>query len=198
MRVVAPAGLAAVLIMTSACGSGSPAPGSSAPPSAELPSATSPAPASSAALLDCGRFTLSQGEGIARTAAQCLITAAGQGTAAELFVTRPTIEGDPIRLDYRVQADRSIRLVTDSRQDRFGNREITAQVCTGPRFAEGKIGFADCSTGAGAADPGVPREPGRKPKPIVEPTASSTAIPIPSRPPAKPPRLPATVSPGPG
>ena len=53
--------------------------------------ATSSAAPSTAALLDCGRFVLGQGEEIQSVAAQCLIDAAGQGSRAELFVTRPTL-----------------------------------------------------------------------------------------------------------
>ena len=79
---------------------------------------------------DCGTFTLGQGEGLPGSAVRCFIDAVRAGQAADLKVTRPTIEGDPIPMSLHANPDGQILVINDSRQDRFGNQVVTRYVCT--------------------------------------------------------------------
>jgi hypothetical protein len=78
-------------------------------------------------------------------AARCLIDAAKAGTPARLTVTRSTTEGDPIPVTYTSRADGSVKVVTDTRQDAFGDQKITTETCTGPSAADYGIDFATCT-----------------------------------------------------
>jgi hypothetical protein len=83
----------------------------------------------SAADVDCGTFTLGQGERLPESVVRCFIDAVGAGSSADLKVTRPTIEGDPIPMSFHADPDGQILVITDSRQDRFGNQVVTHAVC---------------------------------------------------------------------
>lgn len=102
-----------------------------------------PSPQASGAT-DCGTFTLSQGEQFPEAAARCLIDAASAGRPARLQVTRPTVEGDPIPITYTSGEDGRVEVVTDSRQDKWGQQVITRETCTGPTAAP-ELTFAQCS-----------------------------------------------------
>jgi len=100
---------------------------------------------SSASITDCGTFTLPLGESLPGAAAQCLVDAARAGRAARLMVTQSTDEGDPIPVTYTAGTDRTVEVITDSRQDKFGVKVVTRQVCTGPVATNGGLDFAECS-----------------------------------------------------
>ncbi|MCO8269847.1 DUF4362 domain-containing protein [Actinoplanes sp. TRM 88003] len=95
--------------------------------------------------LDCGTFVLGQGEKLPDTAARCFVDAAQAGHRARLAVTRPTVEGDPIPVTYTSGTDGRTEVITDSRQDGFGPKEITRQTCQGPAVADYSITFTRCT-----------------------------------------------------
>ncbi|MFF5291129.1 DUF4362 domain-containing protein [Paractinoplanes globisporus] len=94
--------------------------------------------------VDCGTFVLGQGEKLPAGTTSCLLDAARAGRPAQLRVTRPTTEGDPIPFTYTVRTDGKIELVTDTRQDKFGPQRITRDICTGPAATPYGIEFASC------------------------------------------------------
>jgi hypothetical protein len=63
----------------------------------------------------------------------CLLNAFEQGRPAELAATRPTIEGDPITVYYRVwpAADIAVEIFTDSSRDEFRSAAWTYAECDG-------------------------------------------------------------------
>ena len=71
-----------------------------------------------AALPSCGSVDLGQGETIPQDAIDCLADAGDQG--AELVVTMPTVEGDPIVTYYRALPTGGVEVFTDMTQDAFG------------------------------------------------------------------------------
>lgn len=87
-----------------------------------------------AGLPSCGRIDLQQGE--RRRAADpdawdCLDTALRTGGEAELGLTYPTVEGDPIGLWYRVSGGR-LEIYEDSTKDAYGSGAWTYQECGAP------------------------------------------------------------------
>jgi hypothetical protein len=82
-----------------------------------------------AALFECGNFDLElQGE-VSESAKTCL-REAGNGSGAELGVSRNTDEGDPVITYYRNGfAGHHVEILTDSTRDRFGERVWSAQSC---------------------------------------------------------------------
>lgn len=106
---------------------------------------TVPAATRSPAITDCGTFNLSHGEGLPDSAVQCLLEAVGARRPARLIETRPTVEGDPIPVTYVAHADGRVEVITDSRQDRFGNQMIERRMCVGPSSDQGRLSFAQCS-----------------------------------------------------
>ena len=66
-------------------------------------------------------------------------------------MTRPTTEGDPIPVTYTAGAGGRVEVITDSRRDNFGPRDITRQTCTGPVFTKHELTFAGCSEPAPVA-----------------------------------------------
>jgi hypothetical protein len=94
---------------------------------------------------DCGAFDLGLADHLPATAARCLIDAAKAGRPARLKVTRSTDEGDPIPVTYTARADGSVEVLTDTRQDAFGDQKITSETCTGPSAADYGIDFAACT-----------------------------------------------------
>ena len=69
-------------------------------------------------LPSCGSIELHQGETIPPDALECL--ADGGAGGAELMVTAPTVEGDPIVTYYRALPGGGIEVFTDMTQDAFG------------------------------------------------------------------------------
>jgi hypothetical protein len=105
--------------------------------------AASPA-ATAVVVTDCGTFVLNQGEEVPESAVRCLAEAVRAGTPARLKATRPTTEGDPLPITYTAGTDGSVAVLTDSRQDKFGVRTITREICTGPPIVPDLI-FARCA-----------------------------------------------------
>ena len=103
--------------------------------------AASPA---AAAVTDCGTFVLNQGEEVPESAVRCLAEAVRAGAPARLKATGPTTEGDPLPITYTASTDGSVEVLTDSRQDKFGVRTITREICTGPPIVPDLI-FARCA-----------------------------------------------------
>ncbi len=106
-----------------------------------------PAPADTrpSVVTDCGTFDLDQRQGLPDSAMRCFVDAVAAGRSVHLKETRPTVEGDPITVIYRADAQRRVDVITDSRQDRFGTRIISRQTCTGPVPAPGQLSFTHCS-----------------------------------------------------
>ncbi|MFI6760570.1 DUF4362 domain-containing protein [Micromonospora sp. NPDC050417] len=127
--------LAVVAVALSACGG----------PNASDVDAAAPADASSEELTDCGTFVLSQGEALTDNAVKCFVDAVQAGRPARLKQTSPTTEGDPIITEYEAGTDGRVEIVTDSRQDNFGQQIISRHTCTGPTPRPGMIDFAHCS-----------------------------------------------------
>ena len=71
-----------------------------------------------AELPSCGSVILGQGEEIPADAAACLADAGADG--AELALTRPTVEGDPVTEYYRVLPSGGWEIYVDMTRDAFG------------------------------------------------------------------------------
>lgn len=93
---------------------------------------------SRAPLPSCGSLRLQQGE-LAEVEGKeefaCLQRALDSGRAAELAVTYPTTEGDPVTSFYRVLSDGSTEVYIDSTQDAFSDREWSFASCDRPETA---------------------------------------------------------------
>lgn len=107
-----------------------PAPGA---PSAATPTSTPPSPAGSLRpagpedritflerfdIPSCGHERLGQGQELPATAVECLADPGADG--AELIVTAPTTEGDPIVTYYRAEPGGSVEIWVDMTQDAYG------------------------------------------------------------------------------
>jgi hypothetical protein len=99
---------------------------------------------------DCGTHVLHQGERLPDAALTCFLDAVAGKHRARLAVTRPTTEGDPIHFLYVADGTGAVQLTTDAREDSFGPRDVTRQLCTGPFADHGYIAFAQCSSPAPA------------------------------------------------
>jgi hypothetical protein len=73
-----------------------------------------------AELPSCGTVTLAQGDEIPAENLDCLDSAGPEG--AELSVTRPTTEGDPVTEYYRVLPDGGWEAYLDGSMDRYGSQ----------------------------------------------------------------------------
>ncbi|GHJ44031.1 hypothetical protein Cs7R123_13730 [Catellatospora sp. TT07R-123] len=105
-----------------------------------------PSPSGLAAA-SCGDIRLAQSQAAPEQALKCLIDAATAHRAAELVITGPTTEGDPITWRYTSTTAGTVILVIDSRQDRWAgtSAKLTTQTCTGPVLRPGMIDFASCT-----------------------------------------------------
>ena len=70
----------------------------------------------------CGKVALGQGETVARTSAEwaCLTAARTARAGAELAISTPTTEGDPIVNYVRVNPDGTSKVFIDPTADKFG------------------------------------------------------------------------------
>ncbi|MHC2997965.1 hypothetical protein [Microbacterium sp. HJ5] len=124
-RPLAIGGMLLAAVLLSACAGPGPAAGG-APPgdgsggtSAATPGAGAPdAFTNRDPLPSCGSVELDQGETIPQDAIDCLSQAGAGG--AELVVTMPTVEGDPITTYYRALPGGGIETFSDMTQDSFG------------------------------------------------------------------------------
>jgi hypothetical protein len=73
-----------------------------------------------AALPDCGAVELGQGEQTPQKYLDCLYAGMG-GAGAELVVTIPTTEGDPIPTYYRALPSGGLEIWADATHDAFGS-----------------------------------------------------------------------------
>ena len=83
----------------------------------------------------CGSLQLQQDEELevdGKTELACLESALASRRGAELTVRRPTTEGDPVTTYYRVTADGSTEVYTDSTQDAFSDRKWSFASCDHP------------------------------------------------------------------
>ncbi|WP_315095659.1 hypothetical protein [uncultured Cellulomonas sp.] len=114
-----------------ACGAVLGLAGCSAPATQEAPATFT----QRAALPSCGAVELGQGESVDASAWDCL-DAAALHDGAELVVTGPTTEGDPITTYYRVGPDiDGLELFRDATADRFGAEGWSHQLCPGTATA---------------------------------------------------------------
>jgi uncharacterized protein DUF4362 len=134
----------ALVVLASGCLMGCTPAAPDVPDTRDTPASAAPAVA------DCGTFTMKQGERFPGDGARCLIEATQAGRPALLRVTRPTVEGDPIHFTYEAR-DGRVEVVTDSREDGFGAKEVVSHACTGPTFKDEQLDFATCSEPSPAA-----------------------------------------------
>ncbi|GAA1359252.1 hypothetical protein [Catellatospora chokoriensis] len=91
-------------------------------------------------LASCGEVSLGQGEQMQQKAVQeiaCLQRALKDGESAELKVTHPTVEGDPLRTYYRVLPQGRLEVYTDSTDDRYSDRNWSFAECYSPEWLPG-------------------------------------------------------------
>ncbi|MEU1924206.1 hypothetical protein AB0H23_26660 [Streptomyces albogriseolus] len=85
----------------------------------------------------CGEVGLAQGEEIQKQAAReidCLRRALKSGESAELKITYPTVEGDPIREYYRLTPQGRLEVYTDSTDDRYSDQKWSFAECYTPEW----------------------------------------------------------------
>ena len=75
---------------------------------------------------------------------ECIKTAVAHGTPAVLIQRSTTVEGDPIRQQFRVRGVRRIEVVTDYTRDRFGSGTIHEETCYELVVHEGLVRAEDC------------------------------------------------------
>jgi hypothetical protein len=95
--------------------------------------------------VDCGTFVLSQGGRTPEAAYRCFIEAVGSGRLARLKETALTTEGDPIPVTYVGDSLGKVEMTTDSRQDRFGTKNVLRYICSGPTAEQTWMTFKKCS-----------------------------------------------------
>lgn len=139
------AALLPVVLAPAACSAESPArPATTATAAAPHPSAV--APAAPAEPTDCGDVVLLQGGEVPAETTACFLDAVRDKRPAVLKVTRPTVEGDPIRYAYTALPDGRVEVVTDARADGFGSGRMFRETCTGPVAGGTALTFAACSS----------------------------------------------------
>ncbi|MFE5593656.1 hypothetical protein [Streptomyces sp. NPDC056549] len=85
----------------------------------------------------CGEVSLDQGEEMQKQAAReidCLQRALKNGESAELKVTYPTVEGDPIHEYYRLTPQGRLELYTDSTEDHYSDQKWSFAECYTPEW----------------------------------------------------------------
>ncbi len=75
------------------------------------------------ALPQCTAITVFQGESVPADLKDCLLSSDAQRDGAEVVVTRPTTEGDPIKTYYRALPGGGLEVFTDATADSFGPGE---------------------------------------------------------------------------
>ncbi|MFD7961689.1 hypothetical protein ACFV5J_12905 [Streptomyces zaomyceticus] len=85
----------------------------------------------------CGEVSLDQGAEMQKQAAReiaCLQRALKNGESAELKVTYPTVEGDPIHEFYRLTPQGRLEVYTDSTEDRYSDQKWSFTECYTPEW----------------------------------------------------------------
>ena len=80
----------------------------------------------------CGDVELTQGHQIktqAKEQIECMRSALEAGESAELKVTAPTVEGDPVRTYYRLTPKGALEVYVDSTDDSFGSQDWSFTEC---------------------------------------------------------------------
>ena len=88
----------------------------------------------------CGDVELAQGKQVEEQATkeiECLRQALAAGEGAELKVSYPTVEGDPIREYYRLTPEGALEVYTDSTDDSFSDRKWSSTECYTPKWLPG-------------------------------------------------------------
>lgn len=88
----------------------------------------------------CGEVSLAQGEELQKQAVReivCLRRALTSGESAELKITHPTVEGDPIREYYRLTPQSRLEVYTDSTDDRYSDQKWSFAECYTPEWLAG-------------------------------------------------------------
>ena len=121
----------------------------------DSPDAGPPDPASSpaAAVVDCGTFDRKQREGFPAEGSGCLIDANKARKPAYLKVTMPSTEGDPITTIYNSGVDGKVEVITDTRQDKYGPKQVTRETCDTPTPLKNWVELHNCSTPVPVAVP---------------------------------------------
>ncbi|WP_127475457.1 DUF4362 domain-containing protein [Microbacterium sulfonylureivorans] len=125
-HAIASGGMLLAALLLTACATGGVAPGGgetgeTTPTIAPDPGTGADTPAGFTdrpMLPSCGSVELHQGETIPQDALECL--ADGGPGGAELTVTAPTVEGDPIVTYYRALPGGGVEVFTDMTQDAYG------------------------------------------------------------------------------
>lgn len=114
-------------------------------PADPSPGATPQALLDRAPLASCGEFTLDQGEPYPVDALACISDAIG-GDGAELILTAPSTEGDPITTWIRARPTGGVETWSDVRRDRFAGEGVswTHDVC--PRAKSWLDPAGDCTS----------------------------------------------------
>jgi hypothetical protein len=105
-----------------------------------------PAPSPAAAVVDCGTFDRKQREGFPAEGSTCLIDANKARKPAYLKVTMPSTEGDPIITTYNSGVDGKVEVITDTRHDNFGPKQITRETCDTPTPLKNWVELHNCTT----------------------------------------------------
>ncbi len=145
LRKLLIAPLLPLVLAAAACSAGAPDDPAPTATAAE-PSASAVAPAAPAEPTDCGDVVLLQGGEVSAETTACFLDAVRDKRSAVLKVTRPTIEGDPIRYAYTALPDGRVEVVTDAREDAFGSGTMFRETCTGPAAGGVALTFATCSS----------------------------------------------------
>jgi hypothetical protein len=110
------------------------------------PSAVPAEVASRPPLPPCGTETFTTQAGPTNAAGRaCLWAAYVSGNPAEFSSTRPTVEGDPITMIYRVLGTGIVQVFVDSTHDRFAAQVWTRLDCTTLSGSASEFGPDQCT-----------------------------------------------------
>ena len=104
---------------------------------------------------DCGEYTRTSPAGLGTVDPfveehACIRQALASGTPAVLVEHYGTVEGDPIRRQYRVVAVNQVEVTWDTTRDQFGGQGIWTQECTGLLINDGVLYGEPCEDSAGS------------------------------------------------
>ncbi|GLY93410.1 DUF4362 domain-containing protein [Actinoplanes sp. NBRC 103695] len=120
------------------------------------------APSPAAAVVDCGTFDRKQREGFPAEGSSCLIEANKARKPAFLKVTMPSTEGDPIITTYHSGVDGKVEVISDTRQDNFGPKQVTRETCDTPTPLKNWVELHNCSSPMPVAVPAPSGSPARR------------------------------------
>jgi hypothetical protein len=96
----------------------------------------------------CGAYTAPSGAlpAESRAARQCFLAAFAEGREAELTITAPSVEGDPIVTIYRVLGPDDVELFVDASADTFAAVDTYHQRCTSVAEEGNALAAGGCTT----------------------------------------------------